>query len=176
MPDLVTQATYARRRGVSRVAVHRRTTTAGGPIPVHGPSKLIDPVEADAVWDATATPVRAANRDAAAPPDPRPPDGQPAPMTGSQLAQARAAALVVDVQTKRLVLEQRRGALISRDRATFKAFSFARTIRDACLTWPARIGPQLAAQFDLDPAQVTVYLEDHVRALLVELASERVEF
>jgi len=35
----------------------------------------------------------------------------------------RRDALVVDVQTKRLVLEQRRGAPISRDRATFKAFS-----------------------------------------------------
>jgi hypothetical protein len=42
----VTQAEYARRRRVSRVAIHKRTTTAGGPIPVHGPKKLIDVEEA----------------------------------------------------------------------------------------------------------------------------------
>jgi len=35
--SLVTQAEYARRRGISRVAAHKRTVTAGGPIPVHGP-------------------------------------------------------------------------------------------------------------------------------------------
>ena len=44
---LVTQANYARHRGVSRVAIHKRTTTNGGPIPVHGPKKLIDVAEAD---------------------------------------------------------------------------------------------------------------------------------
>jgi hypothetical protein len=65
-------------------------------------------------------------------------DGASRGVTGSQLAQARAAALVVDVQTKRLVLEQRRGALISRDRAVLKAFSSARTIRDAIQAWAAR--------------------------------------
>jgi hypothetical protein len=66
--------------------------------------------------------------------------------------------------------------LISRDRATLKAFTFARTLRDACLTWPARVGPALAAHFDLDAAAVTVALDEHVRHLLDELASERVEF
>jgi hypothetical protein len=59
---------------------------------------------------------------------------------------------------------------------TLKAFAFARTLRDACLAWPTRIGPQLAAAFDLDAADVTVYLDDQMRQLLRELASERVEF
>jgi len=171
----VTQAEYARRRGVSKVAVHKRTMTAGGPIPVHGPKKLIDPVEADALWEATMSPQGAANaKEATA--QARAAESPPPVITGSQLAQARAAALVVEVQTKRLALEQRRGLLISRERATARAFTFARTLRDACLTWPARVGPQLAATFDLDAAQVTVVLEDHVRQLLGELAAERVEF
>lgn len=178
----MSQAAYARRREISRVAVHLRTTTKGGPIPVHGPQKLIDSDEADALWETTMTPAGAANARVAfetrhgvaePPPPPLPPSGG---VSGSQLAQARAAALVVDVQTKRLALEQRRGALISRDRAVLKAFAFARTLRDACLNWPARVGPQLAAHYDLDAADVTVYLEDHVRQLLTELASERVDF
>lgn len=172
---LVTQAEYARHRHVSKVAVHKRTMTVGGPIPVHGPKKLIDVAEADALWDATMSSQGAAQARAATA-EAQGTDQPPAAVSGAQLAQARAASLVIDVQTKRLALEQRRGALISRDRATLKVFSFARTVRDACLTWPARVGPALAAQFDLDAATVTVALEDHVRHLLDELASERVEF
>jgi hypothetical protein len=164
---LVRQSVYARRRGISREAVRRRTVTAGGPIPVHGPEKLIDVDEADGLWEATMSAQGAAPRAGAAP---------PSGVTGSQLAQARAAALVVDVQHKRLLLEQRRGALISRDAATLKAFAFARIIRDAWLGWPARVGPQLAAQFDLDAATVVVTLEQYVREQLEELASERTEF
>jgi hypothetical protein len=177
---LVTQAAYARHRGISPVSVFRRTVKGGGPIPTYGPKKLIDVAEADALWEATKSPQGVANTAArlaaaaaASTPDPA---AAAAGVSGADLTRARAAALVVDVQTKRLLLERTRGALISRDRATLKAFAFARTLRDACMTWPARIGPQLAAAFDLDAAAVTVYLEDHVRQLLIELASERVDF
>jgi hypothetical protein len=83
---------------------------------------------------------------------------------------------VVDVQTKRLILEQRRGALVSRDQAVRKAFSFARMLRDRWQAWPARVGPLLAARFELDAGAVTVVLETHVREHLAELASESVEF
>jgi len=171
---LITQAEYARLRGVTRQTVQLRTMTRGGPIPVHGPRRMIDPNEANALWDATMSAAGAANaREAMMD---RKADTPPPAMTGNQIAQARAASLVVDVQTKRLALEQRRGALISRDRAVLKVFSYGRTIRDACQTWPARIGPALAATFDLDAAAVTVYLEDQVRTLLHDLASERVDF
>jgi hypothetical protein len=171
---LVSQRAYARQRGISQAAVWKRTMTAGGPVPVYGPKKLVDPAEADALWEATMSPQGAANARAAS--SSRRAGGPPPAVTGSQLAQARAAALVVDVQTKRLVLEQRRGALVSRDLATFKAFAYTRLIRDAWLAWPARIGPQLAATFDLDAATVTVMLEQYVRQQLEDLANERVEF
>jgi hypothetical protein len=164
---LVTQADYARHRAISRVAVYKRTVTAGGPIPVHGPKKLIDPAEADALWEATMSAQGAATSRTG---------GSSPTVTGQQLAQARAAALVVDVQTKRLALEQRRGALISRDRAVLKAFAFARLPRDAWLNWPARVGPQLAADFDVDATALTVALENQVRQQLADLARERPEF
>jgi hypothetical protein len=95
---LVTQAEYARHRGTSREAVRQRTVTAGGPIPVHGVKKLLDVAEADDLWETTKTTAGASHVTG---------NGTaPAPMvTGSQLAQARTAALVVDVQTKRLALE-----------------------------------------------------------------------
>jgi len=161
----VRQAAYARHRGISREAVRQRTVPAGGPIPVHGPKKLLDIEEADRLWDATMSP-QGAGRAAAA--------GRPA--GGDDLARARAAALVLDVQTKRLNLEQRRGRLISRDRAVLRCFAFARLFRDTFLSWPARVGPQLAAQFDVDPTAFTVALEGHVRQHLTDLARERPEF
>jgi len=136
---LVSQRAYARARGLSQMAVWKRTTAAGGPIPTHGPRKLIDPDEADGLWEATQSPQGAGGaengRRAAAP---------------SPLTQARAAAVVLDVRLRQLQLDQRRGALISRDRAVAKAFAFARTIRDRLQAWPARAGPQLAALFGID--------------------------
>ncbi len=170
---LVSQRAYAKRRGISQAAVWKRTTAAGGPIPVHGPRKQVDPAEADALWDATMSPQGAASGNGATAGSA---ESSPPGITGSQLAHARAAALVVDVQTKRLVLDQRRGALISRDRAVLKALSFARMLRDAWLTWPARVGPQLAADLGVEPAVLVIALEDLVRAHLEELASERCDF
>jgi hypothetical protein len=154
------------------MAVWKRTTGAGGPIPTHGPKKAIDVTEADALWDTTMSPQGSANAKPARSPAT---DGAP-PVIVSDLARARAAALVVDVQTKRLALEQRRGALISRDRAVLKAFAFARMLRDRWLAWPSRVGPQLAATFELDAGMVTVVLEGYVREHLTELADERVDF
>jgi hypothetical protein len=49
-------------------------------------------------------------------------------------------------------------------------------LRDAWLTWPARIGPQLAADLGVEPAVLVTALEDLVRAHLEELASERYDF
>lgn len=51
----VTQAAYARHRGISRAAVSKRTIGIGGPIPTYGPKKLIDVAEADALWEGTKT-------------------------------------------------------------------------------------------------------------------------
>jgi hypothetical protein len=177
---LVRQAAYARHRGISREAVRQRTATKGGPIPVHGPKKLIDVAEADALWDATMSSQGYGSAQARAAERARQGSASPAPaaagVSAAALHQARAAALVIDVQTKRLALEQRRGALISRDRAVLKAFSFARLLRDSWLNWPARVGPQLAAAFDVDPGRLTVALEEHVRQHLTDLARERPEF
>jgi hypothetical protein len=49
-------------------------------------------------------------------------------------------------------------------------------VRDAWLSWPARVGPFLAATYDLDAGSVTVALEGYVREQLADLASERCEF
>lgn len=71
MGELVTQAEYARRRGISRQAVSQRTSPNGGPVPVHGPRKMIDVSEADSLWPATLDP-RGNTRHQAPPDEPAP--------------------------------------------------------------------------------------------------------
>jgi hypothetical protein len=167
--QFVTQAEFARRRGISREAVRKRTVTAGGPIPVYGPRKLLDVVEAEALWDATMSPQGAGNALA------RAAARSSAGVSASDLARARAAALVVDVQTKRLILEQGRAALISRDRVVVKAAAFARLLADRWRAWPARVGPALAAAFGVDAAAFVAALTAHVEEQLTQLARERVD-
>jgi len=75
---VVTQAEYARHRGVSKVNAHRRTMTVGGPIPVHGPKKLIDVAQADALWDVRMS-LQAAGSARAAAARKRPAEGQRLP-------------------------------------------------------------------------------------------------
>jgi hypothetical protein len=152
-PERISQRAYARRRGCSVQAVNAQTADHGGPIPTHGPAKRIDPAEADRLWPS-----------------------EPASGRGDQLRAARAAAIVLDVRAKQLALDQRRGSLIPRDRVVLKLFSFSRMLRDRWQAWPARVGPQLAAELGVEPAALVVALEELVRAHLEELASERVEF
>ena len=92
------------------------------------------------------------------------------------MARARAAAFTVEVELKRLALAKLRGELMSREAATRKASAFARLWRDSWLAWPARIGPLIAAAFELDAGTVTIMLETHVREHLTDLANERPEF
>jgi hypothetical protein len=100
----VTQADYARRRGISREAVRKRTVTAGGPIPVHGARKLIDVAEADALWNATMSPQGAAG-------SPSGPNGHAAPTSladAAALARAWATIAVAEAELRRLRLAERR--------------------------------------------------------------------
>lgn len=56
LPDgrvVVTRTEFARRLGISRQAVVKRTVPQGGPIPVYGPNLMVDPDEAEALWFAT---------------------------------------------------------------------------------------------------------------------------
>jgi hypothetical protein len=54
--------------------------------------------------------------------------------------------MVAFAKREQLELRARKGTLISRDFAVTKAFSFARMLRDAWLTWPARVGPQMSSR------------------------------
>jgi hypothetical protein len=177
---LVSQREYARSRGLSKTAVLKRTVGHGGPIPTHGPAKQIDEAEADALWEATMAPNGFATSRFRSPAGAGASAAAPARAgvlgDATALARARAALALTEVALKRLELDERRGGLVDRQVALRKAFAFGRLLRDAWQAWAARVGPQLAAQFERDPTAVTVALEMLVREHLAELASERCEF
>jgi hypothetical protein len=181
---LVSQAEFARRRGLSRQAVHKRLVDQGGPIPVYGPDKKLDEAEADRLWAATMSSQGRANsrhpdargtgharrRTAADPP----PAAADAALGPHAYARARTAAMIADAQAKRLAVEVRQGRLVERDRAVAIAFTFARRLRDAWLAWPARVAPEVAAELGLpDAGALMAALELRVHRQVEELAAER---
>ena len=91
------------------------------------------------------------------------------------LTQARTALLLTEAQIRRLRLEERRGALPDRRTTLAKFFTAVRAMRDAWLAWPARIGPELAADLRLDATRAMIALEPYVRRQLQELADARLD-
>src|SRR5262245_51428985 len=60
---------HARRRGITEAAVRKRLVTRGGPIPVHGRARQIDPDEADRLWRVTMSPAGASTSRFDGPPE-----------------------------------------------------------------------------------------------------------
>jgi hypothetical protein len=179
---LISQAEYARRHGVSPEAVRKRTVSMGGPIPTHGRSKRIDPEEADRLWHATMSPAGASTSRFQGAPEAAAAADASAEAAGAAflgtmhaLTQARTALLLTEAQLRRLRLEERRGALLDRRTYLAKFFTTVRAMRDAWLAWPARIGPELAADLGLETTRVMIALEPYVRRQLDELAGVRLD-
>jgi hypothetical protein len=145
---LVTQAEYARHRQVSREAIRKRTATAGGPIPVHGPKRLIDVDEADGLWETTKT----------------------TPVDHRTYQEARTAKMVVDAKRAALELRVREGELVDRQTAERVVEQLVRRVRDSLLRWPARVAPRLATRWTRDAAEVADVLAAAMREQLDELA------
>ena len=169
---------YARRRGVSHTAVRKAVQTGRIPQEADG---TIDPVKADAAWDAQTDP----GRRAAAPPPSMPPPAQkpssspslqretvpPLPATsGATFAQARTAHEVAKAQKARIQVDRLKDEVVDRARATALVFKLARQERDSWVIWPARIAGQMAAEVGIEPHLMQTLLETHVRAHLAELA------
>src|SRR5262245_6837666 len=110
---LVSVREYARRRGITEAAVRKRLVTRGGPIPVHGRARRIDPDEADRRWRVTMSPAGASTSRFDGPPEADDPADAPgaaaaAAFLGNQhaLMQARTALLLTEAQLRRLRLEE----------------------------------------------------------------------
>lgn len=177
---------YARRRGVSHVAVLR--AAKAGRIPLE-PDGTIDPTKADAAWQRSTDPARGKRKQETLAiklkPVPEAALGsvretlkeQGLPAGGNvTFVQARTAHEIAKAHLARLKLQERRGELVDRARATALVFRLAREERDAWLNWPARVAALMAAELGAEAHAMQKNLEAHVRAHLAELAEVRPDF
>lgn len=155
----VTMAEWARRKGVSRQAVHKRIRNGGLSTLPNG---KLDPEVAEREWSVT--------RDPAAPP------AHPAvpapPGTSSSigvLAQARSASALVTAKLKQIDLEERVGTLVRVDEIEGRWFELARALQTRMLTIPSRLADLLAPI--TDSHEVRRVLDAEIRAALQELAA-----
>jgi hypothetical protein len=177
---------YAKARGVSHVAVLK--AAKAGRIPLE-PDGTIDPAKADVAWQRSTDPARTRTKPKPASEKLRPvseaalssvretlrEQGLP---TGSKVTflEARTVREIAMAHLARQKLQERKGELVDRSRATTLIFRLAREERDAWLNWPARVSPLIAADLGVEAHAVQKLIETHVRGHLAELAEIRAEF
>ncbi|MFN4282350.1 MAG: elements of external origin [Alphaproteobacteria bacterium] len=173
---------YARHRGVSHVAVLK--AAKAGRIPLE-PDGTIDPAKADAAWTRSTEPGRSRAKPERLKPVAEAAVGsvretlkeQGLPASGSvTFVQARTAHEIAKAHLARLRLQERKGELVDRARATALVFRLAREERDAWANWPARVAALMAAELGVEAHPMQKLLETHVRSHLAELAEVRPEF
>ena len=121
---------FARRRGVSLTAVQK--AIASGRIHKE-PDGTIDPVRADAEWEANTRPAAEA--------------GEPEE-TGMTYRKAHKMRLLYEAKLLKLELDVKNGILGDEDELCREVFNRARQVRDRLLTIPRRLGPMCAAEKD----------------------------
>lgn len=144
----MSQAEYARHRGVSRAAVHKAVHQ--GRIPMAGDGR-IDPVAADAAWRSNTDPSRPGKPGASGPPVPA--NHVPTPGDGEAYSplsfhDAKALREYNLASLAGLELRQRRGELIEADEVRDVAFRAARAARDLILAAPDRLAPLITGLTD----------------------------
>jgi hypothetical protein len=90
--------------------------------------------------------------------------------------QARTAHEIAKAHLARLRLQERKGELVDRARATSLVFRLAREERDSWLNWPARVAALMASELGVDAHAMQKVIDAHVRAHLTELADIKPEF
>jgi hypothetical protein len=173
---------YARRRGVSHVAVLKAIRTGRISREADG---TIEPAKADAEWDAQTQPTTRSKTKAGLPKGASTetpaattsataePEAAPA---GATFTQARTAHEIAKAQRTRIQVQRMKEEVVDRSRATALVFRLARQERDAWVNWPGRVAALMASELDVEPHAMQRVLEIHVRAHLAELAEVRPEF
>lgn len=173
--ELVSQREYARRRGISHVAV-QRAIKAGRISAVDG---KVNPEQADREWVQNTDLSKPLNRITGDPKRGRPAGKQPEAVElagegkasggGSGYAKARATREIYQAQLARLELERQQGILVRADEVRAAAFDAHRRTRDHLITLPERIAAIVAAT--TDPAEVQRILDDEIERICHELSS-----
>jgi hypothetical protein len=175
--ELISQREYARRRGISHVAVLRaiksgRITTVEG---------KINPAMADREWRANTDQSKPRNRITGRPKHTRAPGQPPQPMALAGIdglaggivnttgyARARAARELYQALLAKLELDRQNGILVRADEVRVGAFNCARKTRDQLLALADRVATTLAAESD--PAEVHRILTDEAERICEELS------
>lgn len=144
MPELITPTEYARRRGVSHVAVGKaikkgRISTVTG----ENGRKMIDPAVADIQWARNTDPQQSARANAQKAAYTPPPAGADAG-NGSAYWDARTRRETADASRAELELRKLEGELVERRRVEAAAAGIGRMLRDAVLGVPTKLAPDLA--------------------------------
>lgn len=139
----MTQAQYARHRGVARNSVN--VAVARGRIPSVGPRKLIDPVVADAAWEANTKP-----------------NGNGHATAASTLNAQRAEREGWQAKMARLDYERKAGLLVPAADREREGFEAGRVVRDMVMQVPKDVSSELA------PAMTPIEVERLLTAALRE--------
>ena len=176
--ELVSQREYARRKGLSHVAVQQavkrgRITSVSG---------KLDPTRADREWAENTDPSKPRNAITGAPKHSKPADAPSQPMSlgaeepagepsmAAGYARARAARELYQAQLAKLELDRQRGVLVRADEVKLGAFTMARKSRDLLIALPERLALVLAAESDA--AIVQQLLEDEIERICQEISND----
>ncbi len=173
MAELISQAEYARRKGVSRQYIHRLITQ--GKIPIDE-EKRIDPDIADAVLAEMADPARRLNDEPededATIPEETYTEGGGAP-TGNghtSFAKFRSAREGYQAKLAQLDYEERAGKLVKKDDVEREAFDAARLMRDRFLSLPQELAGTLVNM--TDEKEIIKYLRGKIRDALMDASND----
>ena len=169
---LVSQAEYARQRGVSRQYIGQMV--AKGVIRLQG--RKVDPAQADAALAAVrepARPERRATPKAEAVPKPivQSPELPTLPQGGdlpTLLLKTRIKSEVEKAKLLEIKARVEAGKYVDADEVKVAAFNNARVVRDALMNIPERLAAVLAAE--TDASRVHAMLTSEIRAALEDLA------
>jgi hypothetical protein len=121
--------------------------------------------EQDGTWDLTRV-----RRDMAATALPgRSPLALPADET--PLGRLMLARLALKVEAQRIALDRAKGRLMDIGTADRHIDAVASAMRDSVLNWPARVAGTIAAKIHADPHLVQTLLQEHMHALLSDVAA-----
>ncbi len=166
--NLLTQAAYARHRGVSKVAVGK-AVKAGRISIVNG---KIDAVVADLQWTANSRARASAQTPAQLTLDATPGNDELPKVDDYMHNRNRREA--AEAERAELSLAEEKGQLIRVEAVKAALANMFSATRDALLQIPARLGPQLAAESDASAAQTMLHAEIHQALQQLATAAEQV--
>jgi len=86
------------------------------------------------------------------------------------LTEAQTAKTIIQARLTQLKVQEEKGELVRKAFVAEQVFRWFRQERDAWQVFPARMGPRMAAELDVDPRLLIIALEKYVREYLGDLA------